>query len=106
MEAHFYKLLVYETGGHFKKHQDTEKEPGMFGTLLLQLPAEHEGGELVVEHRHKTKRFLHSQDSDEVGYYTAFYADCDHTLRPVERYAYSRLCSYPLQSVLLSPITM
>lgn len=33
-EAHLYKLLLYETGGHFKPHKDTEKEPGMFGTLV------------------------------------------------------------------------
>ena len=26
--ANLYKLLLYEPGGHFKKHRDTEKEPG------------------------------------------------------------------------------
>ncbi len=36
IEAHLYKLLIYEVGGHFKTHQDTEKEKGMFGTLLIQ----------------------------------------------------------------------
>lgn len=28
IEARLYKLLVYKTGGHFKMHSDTEKEPG------------------------------------------------------------------------------
>jgi hypothetical protein len=34
--ANLYKLLVYEKGGHFKPHKDTEKEKeaGMFGTLV------------------------------------------------------------------------
>jgi len=34
VEAHLYKLLLYEQGGFFKPHRDTEKEPGMFGTLV------------------------------------------------------------------------
>ena len=29
VQANLYKLLLYEPGGHFKKHRDTEKEPGM-----------------------------------------------------------------------------
>ena len=28
VEAHLYKMLLYEPGGHFKKHRDTEKETG------------------------------------------------------------------------------
>ena len=35
-----YKLLIYETDGHFVKHQDTEKEEGMFGTMIVQIPVE------------------------------------------------------------------
>lgn len=35
-----YKLLMYEPGGHFVKHQDTEKEDGMIATLVLQVPSE------------------------------------------------------------------
>ena len=29
VEAKLYKLLCYQEGGHFKKHRDTEKEPGI-----------------------------------------------------------------------------
>ena len=36
-------FLVIEKDGHFKKHKDTEKEVGMFGTLLVELPARHYG---------------------------------------------------------------
>jgi hypothetical protein len=32
--ANLYKLLLYEPGGFFKPHRDTEKEQGMFGTLV------------------------------------------------------------------------
>lgn len=49
----------YENGGHFRPHKDTEKEAGMFGTLVVQLPTAqgHEGGALVVRHRSKERVF-------------------------------------------------
>ena len=84
IEAHLYKMLVYERDGHFKKHKDTEKEVGMFGTLLVQLPARHYGGDLVVEHGGVTKRFSFGGPQSAQGcFYTAFYDDCDHTLEAV-----------------------
>ena len=52
-----YKLLLYEEGAHFKLHKDTEKEPGMFATLVICLPSEYEGGNVVTSHRGKTKVF-------------------------------------------------
>ena len=51
VEAELYKLLVYEPGGFFLEHRDTEKVGGMFATLIVVLPSEHEGGELVVAHQ-------------------------------------------------------
>ena len=36
--AHLYKLLVYEPGGFFAPHRDTEKVDGMVATLVLSLP--------------------------------------------------------------------
>jgi predicted 2-oxoglutarate/Fe(II)-dependent dioxygenase YbiX len=50
VRAELYKLLVYQPGDFFAPHRDTEKVPGMFATLVIALPAEHEGGELVVRH--------------------------------------------------------
>ncbi|CAM9439407.1 unnamed protein product, partial [Ectocarpus sp. 6 AP-2014] len=49
----------YESGGHFRPHKDTEKEAGMFGTLVVQLPtaAGHKGGSLIVRHRRKQHVF-------------------------------------------------
>ena len=43
VEVKMYKLLIYKTGCHFKKHTDTEKEKNMFGTLIIQLPSIHKG---------------------------------------------------------------
>ena len=48
VSAKLYKLLIYKKGGHFKKHRDTEKEKGMFATLIVQLPSVYTGGQLVV----------------------------------------------------------
>eukprot|EP01032_Pedospumella_encystans_P013797 gene13797-15868_t len=85
VRANLYKMLLYEEGGHFKKHRDTEKEPGMFGSLLVQLPADHEGGHLVVEHDTQKKRYQFDKESADKAYYAAFYADCEHTLEPVTK---------------------
>ncbi|OQS00804.1 hypothetical protein ACHHYP_02595 [Achlya hypogyna] len=84
VQAHLYKLLLYETGDFFLEHQDTEKEPGMFGTLLIQLPAEHMGGHLELRHQDQRKHFgLDGPESANAMYYTAFFADVHHQVTPV-----------------------
>ena len=37
-------------GGHFKPHRDSEKEDGMFGTLIIQLRTSYRGGILGLNH--------------------------------------------------------
>ena len=49
--AHPYKLLLYEAGSFFLRHQDSEKEDGMVATLAITLPSAHQGGELTITHR-------------------------------------------------------
>ena len=84
IQAELYKLLVYEPGGFFLAHRDSEKAPGMFGTLLLQLPSPHAGGELRIRHGSRETRIdLSATDCSEFGF-AAFYADCEHEVRPVE----------------------
>jgi hypothetical protein len=83
VEAHLCMMLLYEEGGHFERHSDSEKEAGMFGTLLIQLPAGHEGGELLVEHNGMQQNFAYARESADKSFYTAFYADCDHSLSTV-----------------------
>ncbi len=84
IHAEPYKLLIYEPGGFFAAHQDSEKLPGMFGTLLIGLPSPHEGG--TIE--------LHPGDGDpvHVDFSTkgasnfpalAFLADRQHEILPV-----------------------
>ena len=83
ISAQFYKLLVYETGGFFSSHRDTEKVDGMVATLVISLPVEGEGGELVVRHKDReTVIDMCVADPGEMAY-AAFYADCVHSTKPV-----------------------
>ena len=67
-------------------HRDTEKQNGMFGTLVLQLPSDYEGGLLRVCHRGEEKTFDFSGLEGVTRFhYAAFYADCVHELCKVTR---------------------
>ena len=83
VSAEFYKMLVYDAGGFFLAHRDTEKTGGMFGTLVVVLPSAHRGGALAI--RHAGREVVVEMDSAEVSEagFAAFYADCEHEVRPI-----------------------
>ena len=76
------KLLVYKRGGHFSAHCDTEKTSGMVASLVLVLPGEYTGGTLIVEHAGETHS--HGAGGARSWRWAAWYADCRHSLEPVE----------------------
>ena len=81
--AQLYKLLVYEPGGFFAPHRDTEKVDGMVATLVVSLPVAGVGGELVIRHRDRqTVVDLRTEEPSELAF-AAFYADCVHETRRV-----------------------
>jgi len=81
--AELYKLLIYEEGGFFLPHRDTEKTEGMFGTLTIVLPSVHCGGELVIRHAGREVTVdLSSAETSELTF-AAFYADCEHAIKPI-----------------------
>ncbi len=81
--AHLHKLLIYERGGFFAAHRDTEKEDGMVATLVLSLPVAGAGGELIIRHQQReTVVDLRAEEPSEIAF-AAFYADCVHEVRPV-----------------------
>ena len=85
LHAKPYKLLIYEAGGFFAAHRDSEKADGMIGTLSISLPTEGAGGELIVRHRgHEVSLDMNASDPSELAY-AAFYADCTHETRPVRQ---------------------
>lgn len=88
--AELYKVLLYDKGGFFTAHRDTEKAEGMFGTLVIVLPSFHRGGDLIIQHAGREATInLAPEDVSQLTF-AAFYADCLHEVRPVEEG--NRLC--------------
>jgi hypothetical protein len=74
---------LYEEGAFFKPHRDTEKVPGMFGTLVICLPSKHEGGEVHLSHAGERKVF-HTAPESEFGLSSlAWYSDVTHEIKPI-----------------------
>ena len=83
LRAELYKLLVYEPGGFFVSHRDTEKEDGMVATLVVAFSAAGSGGNPVVRHQgRETVVDMNLSEPSELAY-AAFYADCEHEILPV-----------------------
>jgi hypothetical protein len=83
VSAELYKLLVYDRGGFFLAHRDTEKADGMFGTLVVTLPSTYRGGALRIRHAGREVTVdTNTVDPSELSY-VAFYADCEHEALPV-----------------------
>ena len=62
----------------------TEKAPGMFATLVIALPSEHTGGDVVVQLRDE-KHILKTQGVCDFGYsFLAWYADVNNFVTKVE----------------------
>ncbi|THW42817.1 hypothetical protein D6D21_05681 [Aureobasidium pullulans] len=78
IRAELYKMLLYEKGAMFKRHADSEKVPGMFGTLVISLPSAHWGGAVVVAHNGK-KYSLQTYNHE----YLAWYSDVIHEVQEV-----------------------
>ena len=72
-----YKLLIYEPGGFFAAHRDSEKADGMVGTLSVSLPAVSAGvgGDLVVRHGGREMRADMSVSEPSELAWAAFYAE-------------------------------
>lgn len=84
VSAHLYKLLIYETGDFFLSHRDSEKEKGMFGTLVITLPSKFTGGDLIVKYGGETEiiNFSEASSINKLSI-SAFYADCEHEIKPL-----------------------
>lgn len=102
-EGEAYKLLLYEEGAFFKAHKDTEKVPGMFGTLVVCLPSYHTGGEVRLLHNGK-ERILATATSSSHGLSSlAWYSDVSHEVKPVQS-GYRLVLTYNLVQGLTAPM--
>lgn len=78
-----WKLLLYEEGSFFKPHKDSEKAPGMIGTLVISLPSKHEGGEVQLAHSNRRHAFATSDYSEFNLTALAWYSDVTHEIKPL-----------------------
>ena len=83
VRARLHKLLLYEEGGFFGPHRDTEADAAMFGTLVIVLPSPHTGGVLEIRHGEEAVSAALSGQGPGALEFVAFYADCRHELREV-----------------------
>jgi hypothetical protein len=83
LEADLHSLLVYEPGCFFNGHRDSEKADGMVATMIVILPTEHTGGELIIEHDGEKHSFAAKKSKNPKLYCGAFYADCYHEVKEV-----------------------
>lgn len=84
LKAELHNLLIYMPGQFFRAHQDSEKADGMLATLVVVLPSEFTGGELVID-QHGDRRIIDfSEDKTNFATFVAFYSDCYHEVKEVK----------------------
>ena len=83
VSAELYKLLIYDRGGFFLAHRDTEKTEGMFGTLVVTLPSAYRGGALRIRHAEREVTVEGEGTEPSEVSFAAFYCDCEHEVLPV-----------------------
>ena len=54
----------------------------MLASMVVVLPSEHTGGDLLVFHRGESKKFCSSEEANDLNFF-AFYSDCPHQLKEV-----------------------
>ncbi|KAK4207528.1 hypothetical protein QBC37DRAFT_92808 [Rhypophila decipiens] len=57
IKAQFQEIVIHEKEAICKAHANARNIPGLFGTLVVCLPSEHRGGDLVLKHENSTKVF-------------------------------------------------
>ena len=86
LRAELYKLNIYARGGFFKAHVDTPRSEKMFGTLVVCLPTQFTGGELIVRHNKEEIKYDWSStasDTSSTLHWVAFFSDVEHEVLPV-----------------------
>ena len=82
LRAELYKLNIYSgPSGKFKSHVDTPRSEDQIGSLVICLPAKHEGGDLVVRHQDRTVTF--SWGASDCIEYAAFFSHLEHEVEEV-----------------------
>ena len=86
LKAELYKLNIYARSGFFKAHVDTPRSEKMFGSLVVCLPTQFTGGELIVCHDKEEIKYDWSSttsDTSSTLHWAAFFSDVEHEVLPV-----------------------
>ena len=84
LKAELYKLNIYARGGFFKAHVDTPRSEKMFGSLVVCLPTQFTGGELIVRHHKEEINYdWSSTAASDTLHWAAFFSDVEHEVLPV-----------------------
>jgi hypothetical protein len=88
ISAELYAVNVYTEGGHFAPHKDTPRGPDMLGSLVVCLPAQFNGGYLVLSHRGVVKKYdwasaIAKQKKPNQLHWAAFFGDTDHQIERI-----------------------
>ncbi|KAI0169556.1 hypothetical protein GGR52DRAFT_573620 [Hypoxylon sp. FL1284] len=70
-------------GSFFKPHKDSEKAPGMIGTLVICLPSKHEGGSVHLPHAGKKYDFDTDKTSEFGLTALSWFSDVTHEIKPL-----------------------
>ena len=82
LRAELYKLNVYSgPSGKFKPHVDTPRSEDQVGSLVICMPAEHKGGDLVVRHQNRSVTFCWG--ASKCIEWAAFYSSLEHEVTEV-----------------------
>ncbi|KAI0800544.1 hypothetical protein C8Q74DRAFT_1237198 [Fomes fomentarius] len=81
--CNLHKLLLYEKGSHFLPHVDTEKENGMFATIVVVLPSKFNGGAVHVSHGDSKEVYDCSANSLTDTTMLAWYTDVQHEVKRI-----------------------
>ncbi|KAL2273528.1 hypothetical protein FJTKL_04434 [Diaporthe vaccinii] len=83
VRAELYKLNIYSgPSGEFQAHLDTPQSNTQFGSLVVCLPVQHEGGQLVARHKGKEMTFDWGNSTQSIQF-AAFYSDVEHEVLEV-----------------------
>lgn len=76
------KQIYSGPSGKFNAHVDTPRTEDQFGSLVVCLPFEHDGGALEIRHKGNSITFDWGKESKAEGEpfirWAAFYSDCEH----------------------------
>lgn len=77
------KMMLYETGGFFKMHQDRKREPAHFATFIVVLPSVHTGGDVNFSFGGESRTCFASDEHCEKLQYACFFLDILHAVSDV-----------------------